>query len=73
MSYIPTVRLDQTDAEEKPQLCVGNYQTEQQAKEQLARFVSTYSNAAEWKQRAQRIRWAKGGRQATSATVLPTI
>jgi dipeptidyl aminopeptidase/acylaminoacyl peptidase len=46
----------QNDADEKPQLCVGNYQTEQQAKEQLARFVSTYSNASEWRQRAQRIR-----------------
>ncbi len=41
---------------DKPQLCVGNYQTEAQAKEQLARFVKTYSNAAEWRQRAQRIR-----------------
>ncbi len=46
----------QNDADEKPQLCVGNYQTEEQAKEQLARFVSTYSNASEWQQRAQRIR-----------------
>jgi dienelactone hydrolase len=43
-------------AEEKPQLCVGNYQTEAQAKEQLARFASTYSNQSEWQQRAQRIR-----------------
>jgi dienelactone hydrolase len=42
--------------EEKPELCVGNYQTEAQAKEQLARFAGTYSNAAEWQQRAQRIR-----------------
>jgi len=41
---------------EEPQLCVGNYQTEEQAREQLARFVKTYSNAAEWQQRAQRIR-----------------
>ncbi|OHB67027.1 MAG: acetylxylan esterase [Planctomycetes bacterium RBG_13_62_9] len=43
-------------ASEKPQLCVGNYQTEEQAKEQLARFAGMYSNAAEWRQRAQRIR-----------------
>jgi len=46
----------QKEADEKPQLCVGNYQTEEQAKEQLARFARTYSNAAEWQQRAQRIR-----------------
>jgi dienelactone hydrolase len=37
-------------------LCVGNYQTEQQGKEQLARFAATYSTQAEWQQRAQRIR-----------------
>ena len=41
---------------EKPQLCVGNYQTEEQAKEQLARFAATYSTLSEWQQRAQRIR-----------------
>jgi len=43
-------------AVEEPQLCVGNYQTEEQAKEQLARFAATYSTQAEWQQRAQRIR-----------------
>jgi dienelactone hydrolase len=43
-------------AVETPELCVGNYQTEEQAKEQLARFAKTYSNRAEWQQRAQRIR-----------------
>jgi dienelactone hydrolase len=43
-------------AGEEPELCVGNYQTEQQAKEQLARFAKTYSNQAGWQQRAQRIR-----------------
>jgi dienelactone hydrolase len=37
-------------------LCVGNYQTEEQGKEQLARFAATYSTKAEWQQRAQRIR-----------------
>jgi hypothetical protein len=40
----------------QPQLCQGNYQTEEQAKQQLARFAQTYSNLAEWKARAQRIR-----------------
>jgi dienelactone hydrolase len=43
-------------AVEEPQLCVGNYQSEEQAKEQLARFAATYSTQAEWQQRAQRIR-----------------
>src|SRR3974390_1673615 len=46
----------QNEADDKPQLCVGDYQTEAQAKEQLARFAQTYSNQAEWQQRAQRIR-----------------
>jgi len=43
-------------AVEEPELCVGNYQTEAQAKEQLARFAATYSTQAQWQQRAQRIR-----------------
>lgn len=43
-------------AVEEPQLCVGDYQTEEQAKEQLARFAATYSTKAQWQQRAQRIR-----------------
>lgn len=43
-------------AVEEPQLCVGNYQTQEQAKEQLARFAATYSTQAQWQQRAQRIR-----------------
>lgn len=46
----------QNEAADKPELCVGNYQTEEQAKEQLARFAHTYSNQAGWQQRAQRIR-----------------
>jgi dienelactone hydrolase len=41
---------------EKPILCQGNYQSEEQAKEQLARFASTYSNLDEWKKRARGIR-----------------
>ena len=42
--------------EKKPQLCQGHYHSEQAAKEQLARFTQTYSNLAEWKARAKRIR-----------------
>jgi hypothetical protein len=40
----------------KPQLCQGNYQSEEAAKEQLAKFARSYSNMAEWKARAERIR-----------------
>ncbi len=40
----------------KPQLCQGNYHSEQAAKEQLAKFARSYSNLAEWKARAKRIR-----------------
>lgn len=46
----------QSETDEKSLLCVGNYQTEEQAKDQLARFAQTYSNASGWQQRAQRIR-----------------
>ena len=42
--------------EKKPQLCQGHYQSEEQAKEQLAKFAQSYSNLAEWKGRAERIR-----------------
>lgn len=40
----------------EPILCQGNYQTEEQAKEQLAKFAATYSNLDEWKARARGIR-----------------
>ena len=59
----------QSDADEKSQLCVGNYQTEEQAKEQLARFASTYSNQSGWQQRAQRIR--EGILQGAELSPLP--
>ncbi len=42
--------------EKKPQLCQGNYHTEEAAKEQLAKFVQNYSTLAEWKARASRVR-----------------
>lgn len=43
-------------AVEEPQLCQGNYQSEEAAKAQLARFAATYSDQAQWQARAQRIR-----------------
>ena len=42
--------------QDEPILCQGNYQSEEQAKEQLAKFAATYSNLEEWKSRAQVIR-----------------
>ncbi len=41
---------------EKPQLCQGHYHSEEAAKEQLAKFAQSYSNLAQWKARAKRIR-----------------
>jgi len=41
---------------EKPILCQGNYHSEEAAKKQLAKFKQSYSNLAEWKARAGRIR-----------------
>jgi hypothetical protein len=40
----------------KPELCQGNYQTEEQAVEQLAKFARSYSNRQQWQARAERIR-----------------
>ena len=67
--FVQTATPAQSDADEKSQLCVGNYQTEEQAKEQLARFASTYSNQSEWQQRAQRIR--EGILQGAELSPLP--
>jgi len=52
-SWAPAARRDTL---KEPELCVGNYQTEEQAAEQLSRFAQTYSTRAEWQQRARRIR-----------------
>ena len=42
--------------EKKPQLCQGNYHSEEAAKEQLAKFARSYSNLEQWKARAETIR-----------------
>ena len=41
---------------EEPQLCVGNYQSEAEAVQQLERFAKTYHTLGEWKERAANIR-----------------
>jgi hypothetical protein len=41
---------------EKPELRQGNFHTEEQAKEELARFARSYSNLEQWKARAAGIR-----------------
>ncbi|HPY48235.1 MAG TPA: DUF2177 family protein, partial [Sedimentisphaerales bacterium] len=43
----------QAQGNDEPQLCVGDYQSADEAKAQLARFVQTFSNLAEWQQRAR--------------------
>ena len=58
LMFVLTVsgRLVQGAENKKPQLCQGNYQSEEAAKEQLAKFARSYSSMAEWKARAERIR-----------------
>jgi dienelactone hydrolase len=51
-------RLVEGAEDKKPQLCQGHYHSEAAAKEQLAKFARSYSNLAEWKARAKRIRKA---------------
>lgn len=43
-------------ADDESQLCMGNYQTEEEAKEQLARFAETYSTLSQWQDRARTVR-----------------
>lgn len=40
----------------KPQLCQGNYHSEEAAKKQLAKFAKSYSNLTEWKERGKVVR-----------------
>ena len=42
--------------DKKAELCVGYYQTEEEAVEQLKRFASTYNTLDEWEKRAEKIR-----------------
>ena len=56
---LPVIFLCAVHAEKpKPKvtLCVGNYQTEAQAVEQLKRMAATHTNLAEWKVRAAAVR-----------------
>jgi dienelactone hydrolase len=43
-------------AEKGPQLCQGNYHSEEAAKKQLAKFAGSYSSLSEWKARAEHVR-----------------
>jgi hypothetical protein len=51
-------------------LCQGHYQSEEQAREQLARFAATYSTREEWEARAARVR--AGILRGMRLTALPT-
>ena len=42
--------------QENPMLCVGHYQTEEEAEQQLKRFSESYNNLEEWEKRAGIIR-----------------
>jgi hypothetical protein len=55
--------------EKKPQLCQGNYHSEEAAKEQLAKFAQSYSNLEQWKARAEQVR--KGILRGTELLPLP--
>jgi hypothetical protein len=55
MLVLPSLSVQGAE-EKKPQLCQGNYQTEEQAKEQLAKFAQSYSNLEQWKARAAKVR-----------------
>lgn len=56
IAFVFSAAPAQSAEEKKPQLCQGNYQNEEQAKEQLAKFAQSYSNLEQWKARAARIR-----------------
>jgi len=51
---LPLVAEDKP--KEAPILCRGNYHSEADAIQQLARMAATYSNLAEWKTRAEKVR-----------------
>lgn len=55
MLVIPATRGQESEVDE-PQLCVGDYQTERQAAEQLQRFAATWHTLDQWKARAANIR-----------------
>ena len=56
-------------AEDEPILCQGHYQSEAEAKAQLAEFAKTYSNLLEWEARAENIR--KGILRGLELTEMP--
>lgn len=54
--FLCAVVLAANAEDTKPILCVGNYHSEAEAVEQLARLAATHSNKAEWVARATEIR-----------------
>ena len=51
---LPSIAEEKRDA--APILCRGNYHSEAEAIQQLARMASTYSNLGEWKARAAKVK-----------------
>jgi hypothetical protein len=55
-SLVPPLFRAQEIGGGEPTLCRGNYQTEAEAVEQLARLGATYSTLDQWKERAAKVR-----------------
>ena len=53
---VETVEINPLAEWGKPQLCQGNFHSEEEAKAQLAGFAKSYSNLAEWNERAKNVR-----------------
>jgi hypothetical protein len=56
ISSLVVIAKETASSSPAPILCQGNYQTEAEAVEQLARMAATYSNLNQWKARAAKIR-----------------
>ncbi|MBN1124807.1 MAG: acetylxylan esterase [Sedimentisphaerales bacterium] len=56
IAFLFSIAVTTLNHAEEPQLCVGNYQSEAEAVQQLERFAQTYHTLDEWKGRAANIR-----------------
>jgi hypothetical protein len=55
-AWLLTAQFTMAQEPENPLLCVGHFQTEDEAKQQLKRFSEKYKNLEEWEKRATVIR-----------------
>lgn len=54
--FLFSCHTEKVEKQQEDQLCVGNYLTEQEAARKLDEYARLYHTAAEWQQRASRIR-----------------